>query len=116
MLRRYCPLTTNNTPSLLLKCECLWKQIVVNWKAHSKHFVESWLRNLQNFNVLARGNEWLVNLVQDYVVGNQEYIKRAADMYGKCRLEWVDFHNRILAEAAAAARASARPIRSMRKN
>ena len=73
----------------------------MNWKAHSKHFVESSLRNLQNTNVFARGNEWLAHLVQDYVVGNQEYIKRASDMYGKCRLEWVHLHNRILAEAAA---------------
>ena len=70
----------------------------MNWKAHSKHFVESSLRNLQNTNALARGNEWVVRLVQEYVVGNKEYIKSAADMYRRCRREWVNFHNQILEE------------------
>ena len=95
MLRRYCLLTTNNTPSLLLKCESLRKQITVNWKAHSKQFVESSLRKLQNTNALARGNEWLVLLVQEYVVGNEEYIQKASDMYRRCRLEMADFRNQI---------------------
>ena len=70
----------------------------MNWKAHSKHFVESSLRNLQNINALVRGNEWLVLLVQEYVVGNTEYIKNAADMYRRCRREWVNFHNQTLQE------------------
>ena len=72
----------------------------MNWKAHSKHFVESSLRNLQNTNALARGNEWLVLLVQEYVVGNTEYIKNASDMYRRCSMKLNELHNELLDEQA----------------
>ena len=62
--------------------------------------MENSLRNLQNTNALARGNEWVVVLVQEYVVGNKEYIKNASDMYRRCRMKMKDLHNALLDEEA----------------
>ena len=57
--------------------------------------MENSLRNLQNTNALARGSEWVVHLVQEYVVGDKEYIKNAAHMYRRCRLEMANLRNQV---------------------
>ena len=110
MHRRYCLSKRINAHSLLFKCELLRIQITVNWNAHSKNFVENSLRNLQNTNALARGNEWVVKLVQEYVVGNTEHIKNAVDMYRRCRLEFVDFRNEVNQAVAREIMAAAPPM------
>ena len=69
------------------------------------------LRNLQNTNALAQGNEWMVHLVQEYVVGNTEYIKNAVNMYRRCRMEFVDFRNEVNRTVAEEIRAAAPPVR-----
>ena len=69
--------------------------------------MENSLRNLRNTNALAGGNEWAVHLVQEYVVGNKEYIKSALDMYRRCRLEMVDFRNEVNRTVAREIRAAA---------
>jgi len=60
--------------------------VVVNWKHHSRHFVESHLRDILGAKEYgARGNEWLIRLVQEYVVGNRQYIEKAMDINRHCR-------------------------------
>ena len=82
-LRRYSSLKNNNAHSLLFICESLLgHQVIVNWVFHSRHFVESSLREIVDN---SHGNQWLVHLIQDYVVGGKDYIEKASDFYRNTR-------------------------------
>merc|ERR1719474_1931326 len=63
------------------------RNVVVNLKYHSKHFVESNLRQILSADEYgARGNEWLIELVSCFVVGDRKYVERAMDINRRCRL------------------------------
>ena len=64
------------------------RSVVVNWSEKARGFVESMLRDIEEMNPLAAsgGNEWMVHLVQQYVVGDHEYVERAADLHRECRM------------------------------
>merc|ERR1719361_828955 len=61
------------------------RQVVVNWKHHTRHFVEQSLREIVADDAVI-GNEWLVHLMQSYVVGDKHYIARAMDHHRKCKM------------------------------
>jgi len=63
------------------------QDVVVNWEYHSKHFVESNLRQILSADEYgAQGNEWMIQLIQKYVVGDRKYVERAMDINRRCRL------------------------------
>ena len=60
------------------------RRVVVNWKHHARVFVQQALREfVPNDSVV--NHKWLVDLVQDYVVGDESFVKKAIDKYRDCR-------------------------------
>merc|ERR1712083_402084 len=51
----------------------------------ARHVVEQSLREIVDDDGVI-GNEWLVHLLQAYVVGDQRYIERAMDQQRKCKM------------------------------
>jgi len=55
--------------------------VVVNWDRRARDFVESCFIEMEDYD-----NSWLIGLVLEFVVGDREYIAKAADQYKQCRL------------------------------
>jgi len=55
--------------------------VVVNWDRRARDFVESCFIEMEEYE-----HSWLIGLVLEYVVGDREYIAKAADQHEKCRL------------------------------
>ena len=65
--------------------------VVVNWKHHGREFVERSLKEIEDIGLESiSGNEWLIPLILEYMVGDRQYIARAADFYRQCRLASAD--------------------------
>merc|ERR1712130_624262 len=55
--------------------------IFINLQYHGMHFVDCILREMKK-----DGNEWLISLILEYVVGDREYIARARDKHRHCTM------------------------------
>ena len=88
---------------------------MVNWSEKARVFVESTLRDMEDMNplVASGGNEWMVHLVQQYVVGDHEYVERAADLHRECRMA-IAHEIELAIRAAAAPRGP--PMMAMMRN
>ena len=61
------------------------RYVTVNWKYHAKVFVERGLREIANEHPNAGiGNEWFIELVQQYVVGDRQFIAEAVGRFRHC--------------------------------
>ena len=57
------------------------RSVIVNLKHHTRYFVMQSLRKFQDND----SGEWLIGLIQQYVVGSQEYIAEATNRFRHCR-------------------------------
>ena len=61
------------------------RYVTINWKYHAKLFVERGLKEIASEHPNAGiGNEWFIELVQQYVVGERQFIKEAVERFRHC--------------------------------